>query len=309
MTVCIAAICTWPTGGLMIVGASDRMLSAHDIKFEPPQQKIYQFDKRAIALTAGDPYAQVAIGDEVSRVLQLKPKVTIRELAYLYADAHSAYRRHVAETKFLKPLGLDANSFVDRSQDFRSDLVSDLRLDMQREALDAETIIAGVDETGVHLFVITDPGTVSCADAVGFAAIGSGKGHADSHFMMARHTRMTPSHTAVLNTYIAKRRSEVAPTVGSATDIFFITSDGFWPIAEEIHQKLEEVYADLERKITAATSEADDETTAFIQTYVETQNQSTETTQTTDKQGVKRARGARATKQPRTRRRATQSIA
>ena len=34
------------------------MLSAPDIKFEPPQQKIYRFHDYAIALVAGDPYAQ-----------------------------------------------------------------------------------------------------------------------------------------------------------------------------------------------------------------------------------------------------------
>ena len=67
-----------------------------------------------------------------------------------------------------------------------------------------------------------------------------------SHFMLARHTRLTPSHTAVLNTYIAKRRSEVAPTVGGATDLFFITSDGFHTIADEIYEKLKVVYTDLE---------------------------------------------------------------
>jgi len=266
MTVCIAAICTWPAdNGLMIVGASDRMLSAHDIKFEPPQQKIYYFHERAIALTAGDPYAQIAINGEVSRALAEKPRKTIQEISDLYADAFSCYRRRAAEAKFLKPLGLDANSFMDRSQDFRSDLVSDLRLDMQRLPLDVETIIAGVDDSGPHLFVITDPGVVSCADAVAFAAIGSGKSHADSHFMMARHTRRAPSHTALLNTYIAKRRSEVSPTVGGATDLFFMMADGFRDFADDIQTKLEEVYKDLEGKIAVATAEADAETTAFIE--------------------------------------------
>lgn len=264
MTVCIAAICSWPDGGLLIVGASDRMLSAHDIKFEPPQKKIYGFHEKAIALTAGDPYAQIAINDEVSRVLALRPRKTIAEIAEQYAEAFSAYRRRAAEAKFLKPLGLDANSFMDRSQDFRSDLVSDLRLDMQRCSLDVETIIAGVDDTGPHLFVITDPGVVSCADSVAFAAIGSGKTHADSHFMMSHHTRRTDSNAALVNTYIAKRRAEVTPSVGGATDMFFMGDEGYRELASDVQDAMSKQYDALEAKIAAATAAAISETSAFI---------------------------------------------
>jgi hypothetical protein len=273
MTVCIAAICTWPEGGLMIVGASDRMLSAPDIKFEPPQKKLYGFHDNAIALVAGDPYTQIAICDETSRAMALKPRGTIKELAALYADAFSAHRRRIAEAKYLKPLGLDANSFMDRSPDFRSDLVSDLRLDLQREPLDAEAIIAGFDDTGPHLFVVADPGVVSCADSIAFASIGTGKSHADSYFMMAHHTRQTPSHKALLDTYVAKRRSEVSPTVGSATDLFYIGARGFQDVADGIKRELEQIYQALEHKIATASGAAAQAATKAINEYVEKQQE------------------------------------
>ena len=48
-------------------------------------------------------------------LLKAKPRLSIKELAELCGDALSAYRRHVAEKKYLKPPGLDANSFMDRS--------------------------------------------------------------------------------------------------------------------------------------------------------------------------------------------------
>jgi hypothetical protein len=179
MTVCIAAICTWSPGHLVIVGASDRMLSAPDIKFEPPQRKLYQFHQNAVALVAGDPYAQITICDETLRAHIAKPRQTIKDMADLYADAFSAHRRKIAEAKYLKPLGLDANSLIDRSSELQGDNVARLQLDLQREELDAATIIAGVDATGPHLFVVTDPGVVACCDSVAFASIGSGKSHAD----------------------------------------------------------------------------------------------------------------------------------
>ena len=45
--------------------------------------------------------------------------------------------------------------------------------------------------------------------------------------MMARHTRYVPSHKVVLDAFVAKRRSEMTPTVGGVTDLFFIGVNGF----------------------------------------------------------------------------------
>lgn len=121
MTVCIAAICTSPEG-LMIVGASDRMLSGPDLKYEPAQKKTYHFYPWVAALVAGDPYAQTTILSRCSAVFEKRPPKTVEEVAMSYADAFTRYRREKAEARFLKPLGLDANSLLDRQGDFPRDL-------------------------------------------------------------------------------------------------------------------------------------------------------------------------------------------
>jgi len=243
------------------------MLSAPDIKFEPPQQKLYRFHSHAIALVAGDPYAQISICNETLRVLDQRPKQTIKQIAEIYADAYSAHRRQIGEAKYLKPLGLDANSLMDRSQDFKGELLSDLRASMQMEAIEADAIIAGIDQTGPHLFVVTDPGVISCADSVGFASIGSGKSHADSYFMMAHHTRFTRFHKAILDTYVAKRRSEVSPTVGTATDLFYIGPTGFYPLEPAVHDGLERIRSTLDSEIAIAHFEAENEAWKFVDEY------------------------------------------
>ena len=51
MTVCIAAICD---EGTMVAGASDRMITAADIEFEPPQPKIWPLTNSIIAMYSGD---------------------------------------------------------------------------------------------------------------------------------------------------------------------------------------------------------------------------------------------------------------
>lgn len=259
----------------MIVGASDRMLSAPDIKFEPPQLKIFQFTAGVVALVAGDPYAQMSICYEVTRALKLRalqnrPDETVLGIASLYAEAFSKQRRDIAETKYLKPLGLDVGEFLTRHSEFSGGLVSDLASDMRHLSLDAEAIIAGHDVSGHHIYVVEDPGTLKCADAVAFAAIGSGKSHADSQFMMARHTKDTPFHTALLQAYAAKKRAEVSPTVGTETDLFYISGkDGFQRIHPRLFTAINQVYETLELNIDEAQQQADQEARHFLERHIE----------------------------------------
>lgn len=279
MTVCIAAICsfgTWPNVGYMVVGASDRMLSGEDIQFEPPQLKIYSFSHvsrvSAIALVAGDPYAQMSICNSTAEFIRTakRPPTTVEEVAAIYAERFSAHRRSIAETAILKPHGLDANALLDRQQDLRGDVVADLMRRMEDRKLAVETIITGCDSTGAHIFVVTDPGQVECFDSQAFASIGSGKQHAESQFMLARHTRDVPWPQGLLSTYIAKKRAEVTPTVGRlATDLFFVdVSTGYQLISFEIHDRIRAVYDGLELRIAAETNlahlDAQHELTAIV---------------------------------------------
>ena len=215
--------------------------------------KIFQFTEDVVALVAGDPSDQIMLCDKVQRVMQerkLKNKAidTVEGIAKLFGEAFTAHRRERAENKYLKPLGLDVNEFIARQQDMRSDFVAGLVNDLQRHSLDCETIIAGKDSTGYHIFSIAEPGDVFCADAIAFASIGTGKHHADSQFMMSRHTKQTLFHTALLDIYSAKKRAEVAPTVGWATDLFYIGTDGFRLMPDDIANSIHQIWIRLESR-------------------------------------------------------------
>lgn len=248
----------------MIVGASDRMLSAADIKFEPPQMKIYRITKNIVALVAGDPSAQISMCYATERTLHArrlnrKSAETVEEAAGVYAEAFSAHRRELAVTKYLKPLGLDAHEFIERQSEFRGDFVTEIMARLQSHALDAETIIAGVDDTGPHIFTITDPGVASCMDTIAFASIGSGKHHADAQFMLAHHTKNTFVHTALLQTYAAKKRAEGSPTVGNWTDLFYITADGFQLLHEDLVGEYHNVYSRFDERVRVNQQMADED--------------------------------------------------
>jgi hypothetical protein len=61
--------------------------------------------------------------------------------------------------------------------------------------------------------------------------------------MLNRHAWNSPAADAVLLTYIAKKRAEAAPGVGSETDMFMIpTLGGFDVLNTEAMNKLEEEY-------------------------------------------------------------------
>jgi hypothetical protein len=76
----------------------------------------------------------------------------------------------------------------------------------------------GLDPTGSHIYEVHD-GESGCFDAIGYAAIGAGARYARAHFMMSSQVIFVLCSRTLWATYLAKKRSEVAPGVGEATDI------------------------------------------------------------------------------------------
>jgi hypothetical protein len=139
------------------------------------------------------------------------------------------------------------------------------------------TIVAGSDPHGEHIYVVTD-GDVECLDAVGFAAIGIGRWHANSQFMFAGHDRSKPIPETLLLTYPAKRRAEVSPGVGAGTDMFTIGSrlGSYVRINPQVVTDLEAIYQHIRNTSQEAIEKGNQE----VRTYVEDLSR----TATTDQQ-------------------------
>ena len=84
-----------------------------------------------------------------------------------------------------------------------------------------KAIVAGIDDTGPHIWVV-DSEETHCHDRNAFAAIGDGAARVELEFMLANHTRGKSFSETIHLTYIAKRRAEIASGVGAETDMFFI---------------------------------------------------------------------------------------
>jgi len=232
VTVCIAAICERN----IILGAADRMITSGDIEFEPsdkapvpPVFKIEFIMNSITAMTAGDSgfqseamlYVRAAIWAQIHASPTVWP--TVRDAVGHYIDFYNQKKLREAEAKFLLPFDLDRKSFRTEQKEMAPKVAAHLTAEMigYDVEYEVETIFTGVDDTGAHIYQLRENEYMSC-DSVGFAAIGSGGRHAESQFMLARHSRTSMLDETLYLIHHAKKQSEIAPGVGEATDMFTI---------------------------------------------------------------------------------------
>lgn len=273
MTVCLAALCDQNT----IIGASDRMITAGDVQFEPPQNKVWWMTSSIAVMISGDTALQTEIlqgvhADVSQRIIEQPDNWwTVKEIASLYVSHYNAVRVRKAENFLLAPLGLTHDLFINRQGEMASHFVSDLASDLTRfELPPVSAIFAGADPSGSHIWLASKAASgieISCQDTSGFVSIGMGVWHSQSQFMLAGHTRFKTFPDALLLTYSAKRRAEVAPGVGAGTDMFVIYGLGSATssIAEYVIRDIEKIYRAAKRREVASTRRAGES----IKQYVE----------------------------------------
>lgn len=267
MTVCIAAL-SWNT----ILIASDRMLTSGDIQFEPQIRKV-TFVTTAIAiLMSGDAafHSEIMAGvlDEVVEMVAHSEGrwLKVSDVADLYVKHRNLVKLKRAEASTLAPLGLNRETYLSVQNVMNGDLVDRIARDLINHAVPrVDVIVAGLDEMGPHIVTIRD-GHQSHDDIVGFSAVGSGARHAESQFMLSRHSSQTAVAEVLLRTYIAKKRAEIAPGVGTETDMFMIGPQlgQNTLLRSEITDKLRETYERLIAKENEVQREAYEDITQFV---------------------------------------------
>jgi len=140
-----------------------------------------------------------------------------------YITFYNRRKHKEAEQKFLQPFGFDQKSFNDEQKNLAPKVAEHLAAEMigYDVEYEVETIFTGVDDSGAHIYQIVE-NEAMCCDPVGFAAIGSGGRHAESQFMLSRHSSSATLDETLFLLHSAKKESEVAPGVGAATDMFTI---------------------------------------------------------------------------------------
>ena len=222
MTVCVAAICE----GNILIGASDRMITFGDIQFQPPTPKIYNLTSSINVMTSGDAafqgeFLQSAYAEVLQRITD-RPHdwLTVNEAVQIIIRHRNEAKAQRAEAAILAPLALDRPGFLQGMHGLGDELAKTVATDMVQFAVpQTALIVCGIDGTGAHIYSIFD-GVPYCNDTMAFAAIGMGTRHAESQFMLTEHARHRSISETLLLVYSAKKRAEIAPGVGTVTDMF-----------------------------------------------------------------------------------------
>jgi hypothetical protein len=232
-----------------IPGLSKEMNTAPILKMVPMNNHI-------IAMSAGNAGFQSDATQHLFTQLEESRKpspnpfssVPVRDTATMYVEFCKKERK-VAVDVLLAPYGLTAESYIEKQKSMSDQFVEWVTAEVEkiRKNIGDSILFAGLDSTGAHIFCCDGDG-FACCDAFAFAAIGSGGEHAESQFMLGGHTRLASAAETILLTYVAKKRSEVAPGVGKQTDMFVITptpEGRFFLTAGQIN-RLDKVYRNME---------------------------------------------------------------
>jgi hypothetical protein len=251
VTVCVAAV----FDNFGIVGASDRMLTAGDVQFEPSVPKLRFWTNSIAGMVAGDANIQTEIGEEVNRVvnerIDANPNewLKVKDVASIYKQECDKILGAMAERRILTPFGITRSEFLTRQKDFSADFVKDIAQELLNfEAPSVETIIAGVDRAGPHIYTV-DANSMQSHLTVGFAAIGAGRDHANSQMMAFNHTFRHSLADTLRAVLFSKKRAEIAPGVGPDTDMFVVTGlGGLSLLRDDVQDELEKRYAEERRR-------------------------------------------------------------
>lgn len=211
-----------------VVAVADRMISVDflSLQFEQHTRKVDRIGERFVALTAGDALGHTEIIRAATQEIARLSQSTVYEVALQVERCFIEARQQLAENSTLRRVGLDYATFLEQQRNLSPELVSALMSEYQSVELGIELLLAGVDSTGGHLYLVEDPGLTTCFDSIGYTAIGSGLPHAESFLTEADYAPNIPLNRAIWLGYVAKRRSERAPGVGSRyTDVLVINEE------------------------------------------------------------------------------------
>ena len=243
MTICIAAICE---SCKVVVVASDRMLTAGflALEFEHPDSKIEELSDSCVGLTAGDALAHTELFRACRQHVQQLKSPQVELIANEIKEQFIAMRQKRAEEEILNPRGFTLNQFY--KEGLINRIPGDLAMMIDRSIRDRSyplsILLAGVDDSGAHIYSIEDPGMVNCFDQLGYDAIGSGDRHALYSIVDKEHSADSKLNDTIFTVYEAKKRAELAPGVGEAFEIAFITRERIRYLTISEKNQLDKIY-------------------------------------------------------------------
>ena len=225
MTVCIAALYDNGKGWVL---ASDQMTTAHfPIGYEFENDEVEKIVKVAesisvYAMIAGDVLFANEVIKAVRKEVSSQGVTATPVIAELFRKSYQDIRRQHIIRNELEPRGLDISTYYLNHKNILPQIVQIIDNAFVRFNPRVEFIVAGQGETTCHIFSIANPGDSTCADPIGYTAIGSGAPHAMYSLTEANYRKSMSREAVEELMKKAKERSQVAPGVGTDTKIVII---------------------------------------------------------------------------------------
>ncbi len=252
----------------VVVGVADRMVTAGDIEYEPQSTKIRRITDSIIVMIAGE----ISVHAEAEGRLLVSTRKgdvtqTVRGVAHAYLDALRAIRHERASAYLLR------HPEDKEGRDDLSHLIPEYAPDYEDPEFDA--LVVGIDHyprgrLSPHIYEIRQT-TLRCLDHQGYAAVGIGDWHARSRLMLSGHTPNATLQDAVVAAFTAKKRAEVAPGVGAATDVFTVgpSRKPFARFPDHWVEILDSAYEDSEARARVAMKEAREELDGYLDDLIQ----------------------------------------
>ncbi len=255
MTVCIAAVCE---SAQKIVIAADRMLTyppPTSLEFETEEDKIEGLAPSCVALASGSTPFITEIIKNTHKTLGGNLSPEFDQLLDSVKDEYIATRtKRIDETIIHASLGTDYKTFLNKGGvlpqylQTQPQIYQQLFMVSQQFNLNTELIVAGIDNSGAHIAVVTHPGTLLSLDKLGYGAIGSGGIHAIIYLSLNGQTSRKPLYDTLYNVYAAKKIAEASPGVGEVTDIAIVEVGRVFRCGQPILNELRRLFNRSSRK-------------------------------------------------------------
>jgi 20S proteasome alpha/beta subunit len=236
------------------------------MEHEHPGSKMVQLTERAILAVAGNTLDGMRIANEASAAMAASGTSTAAAMASDLGDRYKQARLSRAEQFVLGVRGLSLQAYYQMHQGLNGQVVMLLDNQLAQFDLGVDLLLAAVDDTGAHIHTNGNPGGGnSNHDPIGYAAIGSGAIHVVPAMAGFTHSGDASYDQTLFHVYAAKRRAQVAPGVGTKTEMAVLTKGGIKHLSRDELKRLGDIYdefmsvtdAELEKQLADFHLEAD----------------------------------------------------
>lgn len=254
MTICIGALCKDRDGqpSRAVVVASDRMVTLGNfIEFEHEVPKFIEITSKVVALVAGDALKGTRLVREVVIGIPAASPL-VQTVTEAIAKHYIELRQQQLESDVFTPRGITMQDFYQgQQQRMLPQIAGAIDNHVAKYDYGVELLIAGVDDSGAHVYSLRNPGgAFDDFQQIGYAGIGSGALHAVQSMIGFGHTGARSIGETIFKVFVAKRRAEAAPGVGKDTDLAIIVSDGITRLNQEQLTTLEDLYQEYQSPLS-----------------------------------------------------------